>query len=133
MSKRIDRRDAVRALGLAGLSLALLPAGYAALKAGGSGSQPLTAWLKSMIADLQSARRVGQAYLATTPADADRDRLLAEVYPRLEPGADRSAAAWRESYTAQCRLDFAEGRTVRIDGWVLSRTEARLCALAALT
>jgi hypothetical protein len=131
MPKRIDRRDAVRALGLAGLSLALVPAGYA-LKTGGSGSQSMAAWLRSMIADLQSARRVGQAYLATTPEEADRDRLLAQLYPRLEPGADRSAAAWRESYMARCRQDFAEGRTVRIDGWVLSQTEARLCALATL-
>jgi hypothetical protein len=131
MPKRIDRRDAVRALGLAGLSLALVPAGYA-LKTGGSGGQSMAAWLRSMIADLQSARRVGQAYLATTPEEADRDRLLAQLYPRLEPGADRSAAAWRESYMARCRQDFAEGRTVRIDGWVLSQTEARLCALATL-
>jgi hypothetical protein len=24
--------------------------------------------------------------------------------------------------------DFAEGRTVELDGWILARTEARLCA-----
>ena len=29
------------------------------------------------------------------------------------------------------RADFDQGRTVRIDGWVLSRTEVRLAALAA--
>jgi hypothetical protein len=28
--------------------------------------------------------------------------------------------------------DFADGRTVMLDGWVVSRTEARLCALLAL-
>jgi hypothetical protein len=28
--------------------------------------------------------------------------------------------------------DFAAGRVVRLDGWVLAATEARLCALAAL-
>jgi len=28
--------------------------------------------------------------------------------------------------------DFAEGRVVRVDGWILSRTEARLCAAVRL-
>lgn len=31
------------------------------------------------------------------------------------------------------REDFARGRTVTVDGWVLSRTEAALCILAATT
>jgi len=31
----------------------------------------------------------------------------------------------------QIRADFADGRTVKVDGWVLSLTEARLCASLA--
>jgi hypothetical protein len=34
---------------------------------------------------------------------------------------------------ARCRQDFARGDTVLIDGWVLARTECRLCALVALS
>ena len=30
------------------------------------------------------------------------------------------------------QLDFAAGRTLNLDGWVLSLNEVRLCALAAL-
>lgn len=33
---------------------------------------------------------------------------------------------------ARIRGDFAAGRTVLLDGWVLSRTEAELCARVAL-
>ena len=33
---------------------------------------------------------------------------------------------------AQVRADYAGGRTVMLSGWVLSVSEARLCALAAL-
>src|SRR3712207_354694 len=28
--------------------------------------------------------------------------------------------------------DLAEGRTVELDGWILARTEARLCALSSI-
>jgi hypothetical protein len=31
--------------------------------------------------------------------------------------------------SARVCADFASGSTVRLDGWILSRTEARVCAL----
>jgi hypothetical protein len=40
---------------------------------------------------------------------------------RLQPGHDR--------VVRQIREDFAHGRVVVLDGWVLSETEARLCAV----
>jgi hypothetical protein len=30
------------------------------------------------------------------------------------------------------KQEFGHGETVRVDGWVISRTEARLCAIAAI-
>jgi len=30
------------------------------------------------------------------------------------------------------RDDFARGRTVQLEGWILSRTEAEICALTLL-
>lgn len=130
MPYSIDRRSAVRALGAAGVTLALAPHVVPP-----GGDAPLAGWLRSMIADLESARRVGQAYLAKAPAEADRQRLLAGLFPRLDPGEARlgdGPASWRDSFSTRCRRDFAEGQTVQIEGWVLSLTEARLCALAAL-
>jgi hypothetical protein len=133
MAEKIGRRRVVRTLGFAGLTLALGPRVGRAGALSGDTHVPLNGWLKSMIADLESARRVGQVYLQKAPEEADRDRLLTQLYPGLAPARHtRSPAAWRQSYAAKCRRDFAEGHTVRVDGWVLSQTEARLCALAAL-
>jgi len=43
----------------------------------------------------------------------------------------RSAARLpRAQLAARVREDFAAGRIVMLDGWMLSATEARLCALA---
>lgn len=128
MNRRIGRRRAMASLGVGGLALAVASKADIASLSSRDAGVPVATWLRSMIADLESARRIGQAYLQSAPEDADRDRLLADLFPRLEPEAgDR-----RDSFAARCRQDFADGATVRVDGWVLSRTEARLCALAAL-
>jgi len=128
MTHPIDRRSAFKTLGAAGVTLALAPQ---LVPSGEEGK--LARWLQTMLADLEGARRIGQAYLSAEPAEADRDRLLAELFPRLEPGgAHAGESTRRESFSACCRRDFAEGQTVQVHGWVLSRTEARLCALAVL-
>lgn len=74
---------------------------------------------------------------------ADRVRELGERYRRMVP-KERSAAALRAaildgargearpSVAQQVRDDFAAGRIVLVDGWVLSATEARQCALFSL-
>jgi hypothetical protein len=83
-----------------------------------------------------SAAAVGRAYLGAYPDEADAARLALHLEralraqglePRRAP-APRLRAALAE----QSRADFAAGRTVRVEGWVLSQSEARLCALAAL-
>jgi hypothetical protein len=38
----------------------------------------------------------------------------------------------RSAIATRLRRDFEERDTVRLHGWVLGRTEARLCALCAL-
>jgi hypothetical protein len=44
---------------------------------------------------------------------------------RDEPGAIRAIVR-------AVRRDFEEGRSVQVEGWILSRTEAELCALTLL-
>lgn len=62
------------------------------------------------------ARAIGAAYLRAYPDD---------------PLADAHAAAYlaRSQLAARVRDDFAAGRVVMLDRWMLSVTEARLCAL----
>lgn len=80
-----------------------------------------------------SARRVGAAYLRERPHEADAERLRALLVESL-PLPDRKMAgpAARRAFAAAQRQDFADRRTVLVQGWLLSQTEARLCALAAL-
>jgi hypothetical protein len=63
---------------------------------------------------------LGRAYLRRYPDEASQGRLAGLV------PSDPVLRARR------VRADFAAGRVVSLDGWVLSRTECRYCALHAL-
>lgn len=93
--------------------------------------------LASVLGRPASAAAVGRAYLAGHPGEADRDWLAAQLSADLRlrdcDPARSEAARLRAGLSRQLRADFAQSRVVRVDGWVLSVTEARLCALAALT
>lgn len=73
----------------------------------------------------ESARVIGAAYLSAHPEEsAVLPAFLRGL--RARPGDARGLAG---ELAALVRADFERGNTVRLDGWVLSRTEARLCAL----
>ena len=83
----------------------------------------------------ESAAYVGRRYLREVPQEASVRRLVAALV--VEPdGAGRLEAlgpsALRAELADRIRADFIAGRTVRLDGWMLSATETRLMALAAL-
>jgi hypothetical protein len=92
--------------------------------------------LPGLLADGDSARAVGREYLRTTPAAADPRALVAAVADGLPGGAAAlrrsDDAKLRALLAARVRRDFEEQAIVDVRGWVLSCTEARLCALAAL-
>jgi hypothetical protein len=62
--------------------------------------------------------------------------LTARVAERLPGGLRAIDAAsprrLRELLSSAVAEDFRDLRTLELQGWVLARTEARLCALAAL-
>jgi hypothetical protein len=86
----------------------------------------------------RSAVAVGRAYLAARPQEADVERLASELelpadLPDLESQAGLATlVALAGSLSSRHRADFREGRVVELEGWVLSETELRLAALAAL-
>lgn len=83
---------------------------------------------------LDGIRRIGEAYLAVQPEEASREALL-EALDVGQPGGVDPAAEPEEilaGLEAAIREDFAEARTVVLDGWHLSVTEARAAALVAL-
>jgi hypothetical protein len=71
---------------------------------------------------------VGAAYLALTPDEASREKLL-ELVPELAGVRRREIEAQLGLLAERVRDDFAAGDTVVIDGWVLARSEARGAAL----
>jgi hypothetical protein len=81
-----------------------------------------------------SARAVGREYLRVAPAPAHE--LTAAVAARL-PGGRRTLAHAGDdelrTALARCvREDFQADAVVALRGWIVSRTEAQLCALTAL-
>ncbi len=79
----------------------------------------------------EQVRAIGARYRAMVPAEGDAEALIAALrgsFPRLATLARRPPPPPAE----QSRRDFEEGRTVEVDGWVLSVTEARQCALYSL-
>jgi hypothetical protein len=76
-------------------------------------------------------RQIGKSYLAAVPSENSADALRA-VISNTERKRIRFPWTGRSWIDDQVRDDFAAGRTVLVDGWVLSATEARQCALFSL-
>ena len=91
--------------------------------------------LAGLVRDQQSAAEVGAAYLAGAPAERSTRVLVHHLRAAIEPAGavpDRDRAL-RLVLDAAVRRDFELGATCRVDGWVLSLTEARLAALTAVS
>ena len=75
--------------------------------------------------DAVGAAGIGRAWLALHPADAPA--LRAALFPRDKPEETLPRLARR------VRTDFERGDIFVHKGWFLSDTEARICALIALS
>ena len=135
LAREIERRAFLRGAGAA-TALGLAAPALLAFFAGCGRESALARSLSGFFADPESARAVGREYLELTPDEPDADTVLErlagahlrewEALAASDP--DRLAQALR----LQHESDFAHERVVAIRGWVLSETEARLCALATL-
>jgi hypothetical protein len=124
--------------GLCGLLLLELPAcrSWRGLATDGLSIPPED--LLPALADLPAAARLGRGYLATRPDEAARDRLVERLSAVVDtqPNADTPRPCADEVFHAleqAVRTDYAVERVVQVQGWILSVTEARLFALAALS
>ena len=89
--------------------------------------------IKELVPHTESAVVIGREYLRVAPAERDPGRLAALISSCCgEPVFDSDGEALRRSLARRTRQDFAEGQIVRLHGWMLSVTEARLCGLVAL-
>jgi hypothetical protein len=80
---------------------------------------------------LDQARALGRICGAGgQDAEALLDQICDETLDRRRLAGARPEAL-RAAISERIRADYAHGRTHRIDGWVLSRTETRIFAILA--
>lgn len=83
-----------------------------------------------------SAANIGQIYLEKTPYERDITYLTDKIFAGWDKNKRHFAlseqATLKEMLTTQCKRDFQTAEVYSIDGWVLSRTELRLFAVAYL-
>jgi len=119
----LDRRQFLSAAA-ASAALALIRASHAAHAAAPNESRDLAH--PGLLAALgaETVREIGAAYGALVPAEHDRATLEAALSTDLRAG--------RAAIEDVVRADFAAGRVIVVHDWMLSRTEARQCALFSL-
>ena len=72
-------------------------------------------------------RQLGERYRAATPGENNAEKLRDAI------SRGGGLHLFRSSIDDQINDDFKNGRTVVVDGWILSVTEARQAALFSLT
>jgi len=84
---------------------------------------------RALFTDLGPPRDVGRRYLASFPKERNRAFLQGAVTGESRP---QDAMQLRALLAQRREHDFRTGDIAIVDGWILSRTEARACALVAL-
>lgn len=134
-AREIERRAFLKGAGVA-TALGLAAPTLVAWVAGCGGESALARLLSGFFADPESARAVGREYLELAADEPDAntvlDRLAGPQRQQWEALAASDPERLVQALRLQHRSDFARERVVAVRGWVLSETEARLCALAAL-
>ncbi len=80
--------------------------------------------LLALLQDDEQVRRIGRRYIEQHPAEAHTNTLEQRLTQTLRGSRDIESCI---------RNEFARRETVQLNGWILSRSEARQCALFALS
>lgn len=85
--------------------------------------------LLDMLHDSEIVRALGAKYREVVPAERDTPALTQAILGAAWPA---TPSALRQHMDERVQRDFDAGQTIRLDGWILSVTEARQCALYSL-
>lgn len=117
-----------------GAAALLGPRALGALEA--SFTERLEERLSGLFRETESVRFVGLEYLRAAPEENSVDALIGSLAAGVEGGRrtleTTSGDGMRALLARRMRDDFGAGETVELRGWILSRTEVRLAAIAAL-
>jgi hypothetical protein len=84
---------------------------------------------RDLFTDLDPPAAIGRRYLQDCPQEGDCAFLHKAITGETQP---RDARELRTLLAQKRERDFRNGDTAIVDGWVLARTEVRVCALIAL-
>jgi hypothetical protein len=79
------------------------------------------------ICDSQTIRKIGTDYRTTTTNESRENQLTDLLTTGLDQNKDQA-----QQLNTKIKADFTAGRTVTLEGYVLSITEARQCALYSI-
>lgn len=92
--------------------------------------------LTRLLRHRESAKTIGIEYLKIAPHEADKQVLVDLLYTGFTQAnvtpVDADTTKLSQLLELRMRLDFEEEKIVKLRGWIVSLTEARLCALTAL-
>jgi hypothetical protein len=91
--------------------------------------------LPETICDERTINDIGGCYRQMVPAENNAETLTQAILTDLGMASsafDSTANVLPARVEHQVQRDFAHGRTVTVNGWILSVTEARQCALYSL-
>ncbi|MCG6861020.1 MAG: hypothetical protein LJE70_07055 [Chromatiaceae bacterium] len=94
-------------------------------------------WWFKLTGDRDAVLRFGDAYLRSHPEESQLSALVAEIEKPVPSDGELQEAATSEARSVgmlerRVRDDYRRGELVSVNGWLLSRTEARLYAAVAL-
>jgi len=85
--------------------------------------------LLSRIWDTDTITSIGNGYMAQTPEENSENALAKALIDDISGSHDEMVSSLKQKVAN----DFKNGDIVMIDGWILSRTEARQCGLLSKT
>ena len=75
---------------------------------------------------------IGKQYIITMPDESSQRKLEALLTDKSDISGSTPAEKVHDHFEKKSLADFNEDNTVIVDGWVISVTEARQCALFSL-
>jgi len=130
MTRRLILRTIVACVGIIGL------AGFRPALARMQNDNTEALKLLATLRDLDSAKILGREYLQITPEEANINllvKLISTSQHLMTIDIDStSTIKLRKEITQQLQKDFELNEIINLQGWILAKTEVRLCALSAL-
>lgn len=115
--------------------LALVPRSWGRVVAKNDIEQKIARRVAGLFEHPDSAREIGREYLKLVPSDSDLAVLVRKMIPdagRMKFLSTAGKKSLRRYIASSSREDFRQGRMVCVNGWMLSQTELRLCAIVGL-